>query len=121
MLNDAAFAIVRSATGTDGTGNGHSSIKSRDDREGCRTVGPWELRNRPCRSRGSSLHVVFTTLQLLPRSEGEHCRPSASTLPLLKTKQQPQSRLLADAQEVSDDVVCTKKKKAACCSFLYLP
>ncbi|XP_047448526.1 probable E3 ubiquitin-protein ligase HERC2 isoform X1 [Mugil cephalus] len=99
VLNDAAFATVRSATGMDGAGNGHSSIKSRDDKEGCRTAGPWELRNRPCRGRGSSLHVVFTTLQLLPRSEGEQCRPSASSLPLLKTKQQPQSRLSAETQE----------------------
>ncbi|XP_069556013.1 uncharacterized protein [Brachyistius frenatus] len=101
VLHKAAFAIVRSAAGTDRRGNGHSSIKSDqgDGREACGTAGPWEPRNKPCRSRGSSLHVVFTTLHLLPRLEGDQCRPTANTLPRLLTGQQAQSRILAGAQE----------------------
>lgn len=110
-LHDSAFAIVRSATGMDRRGNGHSSIKSnqRDEREGCRTAGPWELRKESCRSRRSR-DVVFTTLHLLPRSEGEQCRPTASTLPRLLTGQQAHSSVLAEARKVSVNVVITKNK-----------
>ncbi|XP_027132478.1 probable E3 ubiquitin-protein ligase HERC2 isoform X3 [Larimichthys crocea] len=88
-LPDSAPAVARSAMGLSRRGNGHSSIKSDEGhvREGCKTGRPWELRKEPCRSRGSR-DVVFTTLHLLPRLEGESCRPSSSTLPRLLTGQQ---------------------------------
>ncbi|XP_029295944.1 uncharacterized protein LOC115013638 [Cottoperca gobio] len=93
-LRDSAFAIARSSTGMDRRGNGHSSIKSdqRNKRESCRTVGPWELSRR-------STDIVFTTLHLLPRSEGEQCRPSASSLPWLLTGQQAHGPVLAEARK----------------------
>ncbi|XP_056233280.1 X-linked retinitis pigmentosa GTPase regulator-like isoform X2 [Seriola aureovittata] len=99
-LHDSAFAIARSATGMDRRGNGHSSITSDQEGRGrgCRTAGPLELRKEPLRSR-TSRDVVFTTLHLLPRSEGEQCRPTASTLPRLLMGQQAHSRALAEAQE----------------------
>ncbi|XP_051806374.1 uncharacterized protein LOC110950047 isoform X1 [Acanthochromis polyacanthus] len=108
-LRDAAFAIARSAAGMHRTRNDHSSIRSGqgDDREDCRTAGPWELRNRPLISRRSSRDVVFTTLHLLPRSGLERCRPSGPTLPQLLTAQ-AQSRVLAGARKVSTNVVITK-------------
>ena len=102
-LPDSAFAGARSATWTDRTGNGRSSIKSdQGQREGggCRTEGPLELRKEPRRSR-TSRGTVFTTLHLLPKTAGEQCRPIASSLPRLLTGQQAQSRVLAEAQKVS--------------------
>ncbi|KAI3372474.1 hypothetical protein L3Q82_022960, partial [Scortum barcoo] len=101
-LHDSAFAIASSATGMDRRGNGRSSIKSDqgDEREDCRTAGPWEPRKDLCRSRGSR-HVVFTTLHLLPRSEGEQCRTTASSLPQLMTGQQAHKRVLAQSCKVS--------------------
>ncbi|XP_039658210.1 ultraviolet-B receptor UVR8-like [Perca fluviatilis] len=101
-LHESAFAIARSATGMDRRGNGHSSIKSDqgDERESCRTAATWELRKEPCRSRGSR-DVVFTTLHLLPRSEGEQCRPTASSLPRLLTGHQAHSRVLDEVRMVS--------------------
>ncbi|XP_044052620.1 E3 ubiquitin-protein ligase HERC2-like [Siniperca chuatsi] len=99
-LHDSAFAVARSATGMDRRGNGHSSIKSEQgyEREGCRTAGPRELRKEPCRRRGSR-DVVFTTLHLLPKSEGERCRPTASSFPRLLTGQQAHSRVSAEARK----------------------
>nr|XP_019949173.1 PREDICTED: uncharacterized protein LOC109633610 [Paralichthys olivaceus] len=99
-LPDSAFAGARSATGIDRRGNGRSSIKSDQgtEREGCRTEGPLELRKEPRRSR-TSRETVFTTLHLLPKTAGEQCRPIASSLPRLLTKQQAQSRVLAEAQK----------------------
>lgn len=86
----------------DRRGNGHSSIISNqgDERESCRTAASWELRKEPCRSRGSR-DVVFTTLHLLPRSEGEQCRPTASSLPRLLTGHQAHSRVLDEVRMVS--------------------
>lgn len=101
-LHDPEFAAARSATGTDGSGNGHPSIKpdQGDVREEGRTAGPWE----PCRSRD----VVITTLYLLPRSEGDRCRPSASTFPRLLAAQPALSRVSAKAPKVNINVVITK-------------
>ncbi|XP_067463736.1 uncharacterized protein [Thunnus thynnus] len=98
-LHDSAFAVARSTTGMDRTGNGRSSIKSNqgDEREGGRTVGPWELKEQ-CRRRGSK-EVVFTTLHLLPKSEGRQFRPAASTLPRLLTGQQTHGRVLTEASQ----------------------
>ncbi|XP_050931268.1 E3 ubiquitin-protein ligase HERC2 [Lates calcarifer] len=98
-LHDSAFAIARAATGMDRRGNGHSSITSDqgNEREGCRAAGPLELRKEPRRSRASR-DVVFTTLHLLPRSEGEQYKPTASTLPRLLIGQQAHCRVLAEAQ-----------------------
>lgn len=112
VLHDSAFAIARSATGMDRRGNGRSSIKSNqgDEREDCRTAGPWELRKEPCRNRGSR-DVVFTTLHLLPRSEGEQCRPTASSLPRLMAGLQAHSRVLAEAHKVS----ANKEQNAPAC------
>ncbi|XP_026177163.1 RCC1 domain-containing protein RUG3, mitochondrial-like isoform X2 [Mastacembelus armatus] len=93
----STFAIARSATKMDWRGNSQSSIKSdqRDEREGCRTVRPWEVRKEVCRGRD----VVFTTLHLLPRPKGEQCGHTASTLPPLLTGQQSHSRVLAEARK----------------------
>lgn len=103
-LPDSAPAVARSAMGLSRRGNGHSSIKSDEGhvREGCKTGRPWELRKEPCRSRGSR-DVVFTTLHLLPRLEGESCRPSSSTLPRLLTGQQAHSRVSAVARKVRNN------------------
>ncbi|KAM7416502.1 hypothetical protein PAMA_018517 [Pampus argenteus] len=92
-LRNSAFAVARSTTGMDRTGNGHSSIKSNqgDEREAGRTAGPRELRKERCRRRGNK-EVVFSTLHLLPRSEGGHFRPNTSTLPRLLTGQQTHGR-----------------------------
>lgn len=92
----------------DRRGNGRSSIKSDqgDERESYRTAGPWESMKEPRRSRD----VVFTTLYVLPRSEGEQCRPAASSLPWLLTGQQAHGRVLDEAQKVSVNGVITKKK-----------
>ncbi|XP_049433990.1 probable E3 ubiquitin-protein ligase HERC2 isoform X1 [Epinephelus fuscoguttatus] len=96
-LHDSASAIARSSTGMDRRGNGRSSIKSDqgDERESYRTAGPWESMKEPRRSRD----VVFTTLYVLPRSEGEQCRPAASSLPWLLTGQQAHGRVLDEAQK----------------------
>ncbi|XP_037634201.1 ultraviolet-B receptor UVR8-like isoform X2 [Sebastes umbrosus] len=98
VLHDSAF--TRSSTRMDRRGSVHSSIKSDqgDERESCRTAGSRELRKRTCRSRGHR-DIIFTTLHLLPRSEGEQCRPTASTLPRLQTGQQIHSRVLAEARK----------------------
>lgn len=50
-----------SATETDGTGSGHSSIKSKqgDDTEGCQTAVRFEPRSRTCRNSQGSLHCIF--------------------------------------------------------------
>lgn len=108
-LHDSAFAIARSAAGMDRRGNGHSSIKSNqgDEREGCKTAGPWELWKEPCKSRGSR-DIVFTTVHVLPRSQSERCRPTAGTLPRLLTGQQAHCRVLAEVHKVSFNVVITK-------------
>ncbi|XP_034728148.1 uncharacterized protein LOC117945022 [Etheostoma cragini] len=94
-VHDSALAIARSATGMDRRGNGHASIKYNqgDEREICRTAASLELRKEPCRSRGTR-DVVFTTVHLLPRSEGEQCRPTASSLPRLLTGHQAHSKVL---------------------------
>ncbi|XP_038560576.1 RCC1 domain-containing protein RUG3, mitochondrial-like isoform X1 [Micropterus salmoides] len=99
-LHDSAFAIARSAAGMDRRGNGHSSIKSNqgDEREGCKTAGPWELWKEPCKSRGSR-DIVFTTVHVLPRSQSERCRPTAGTLPRLLTGQQAHCRVLAEVHK----------------------
>ncbi len=112
-LHESAFAISRFATGMDRGGNGESSIKSyqRDVREGCRTARPWEPRREPGRSR-KSRDVVFTTLQLLPRSEGKQCRPTVSTFPQLMTGQQ--------AQKVSVNVFITKSKSKFSSEGIYI-
>lgn len=73
MLNDTAFAIARSATRMDKTGNGHSSITSKqtDEREllwDSKVVGAEE---RTQQKQTDSLHVLFTILQLLPRLGGK--------------------------------------------------
>uniref|UniRef100_A0A3B4V0V6 Uncharacterized protein n=1 Tax=Seriola dumerili TaxID=41447 RepID=A0A3B4V0V6_SERDU len=103
----------------DRRGNGHSSITSDQEGRGrgCRTAGPLELRKEPLRSR-TSRDVVFTTLHLLPRSEGEQCRPTASTLPRLLMGQQAHSRALAEAQKVSVNVIITKTQKQAVFTFI---
>lgn len=122
-LHDSAFAIARAATGMDRRGNGHSSITSDqgNEREGCRAAGPLELRKEPRRSRASR-DVVFTTLHLLPRSEGEQYKPTASTLPRLLIGQQAHCRVLAEAQLVSVSVVITKNKsKWSSLSLLCFP
>lgn len=109
-LHDSAFAIARSARRTDRRGNGRPSIKCNqgDVREGCGIAGPWELRKEPCRGRD----VVFTTLHLLPRSEGEQCRPTVSTLPQILTAQRAHGRVSVSAEDrkVSVNVVITKNK-----------
>ncbi|XP_034547960.1 secretion-regulating guanine nucleotide exchange factor-like isoform X2 [Notolabrus celidotus] len=98
-LHDSAFAITRSTLEMDRGGNGHSSIKFDKGAEGesFRTAGPWELRKGP-RRRGST-DVVFTTLHLLPRSEGEQCKATAGVLPRLQTGQQAHSRVSSGAQK----------------------
>ncbi|XP_051806375.1 uncharacterized protein LOC110950047 isoform X2 [Acanthochromis polyacanthus] len=122
-LRDAAFAIARSAAGMHRTRNDHSSIRSGqgDDREDCRTAGPWELRNRPLISRRSSRDVVFTTLHLLPRSGLERCRPSGPTLPQLLTAQ-AQSRVLAGARkDGSANLSQLVQKSGSDSSILHFP
>lgn len=112
-LHDSAFAISRFATGMDRGGNGESSIKSyqRDMREGCGTARPWEPRREPGRSR-KTRDVVFTTLQLLPRSEGKQRRPTVSTFPQLLTEQQ--------ARKVSVNVFITKSKSKFSSEQVYI-
>lgn len=116
-----------SATETDGTGSGHSSIKSKqgDDTEGCQTAVRFEPRSRTCRNRQGSLHVVFTTLHLLPRSDGKQCRPTAGTLPQLSKGQQAQSRISSGAQKVRVFYVVITNKTTTpvfpvCHNILYL-
>ncbi|XP_028269736.1 uncharacterized protein LOC114441149 [Parambassis ranga] len=100
-FHNVAVALLRSASGMDTTRNVYSSINFDPgvERDGFKTTESWERRNKPCRSKKSSSHVVFTTLHLLPRSEGEQRRPAASTLPQVLTGQQVQCRVLAQAQE----------------------
>ncbi|KAK2902231.1 hypothetical protein Q8A73_011977 [Channa argus] len=97
-LHSSKFATAKSATGMDRRGNDHSSIKSdqEDEKEGCKTAGPCELRKQIHRSRGSR-DVVFTTFRLLPRPEGEQCRSTANNLPRLLTGQ-AHSRVLAQTR-----------------------
>ncbi|KAK2837410.1 hypothetical protein Q5P01_014622 [Channa striata] len=111
-LHSSAFAKAKSATGMDKTGNDHSSIKSdqEDEREGCRTTGPCELRKQIYRSRGSR-DVIFTTLHLLPRPEGEQCRSTASALPRLLTGQ-AHSRVLTQPQKEGSTHLAEMVKKS---------
>ncbi|XP_039875034.1 protein RCC2-like isoform X2 [Simochromis diagramma] len=112
-----------SATETDGTGSGHSSIKSKqgDDTEGCQTAVRLEPRSRTCRNRQGSLHVVFTTLHLLPRSDGKQCRPTAGTLPQLSKGQQAQSRISSGAQKRRSYLTKSVQKSEGDSSILQSP
>ncbi|XP_060893935.1 uncharacterized protein LOC132974123 [Labrus mixtus] len=94
-LHNIAFAKVPEM---DSRGNDQSSIKSDQaaQRERCRTAGPWELRKGPCRSY-QSRDVVFTSLHLLPRLEGEQYRTNTGILPRLLTGHQAQSRAFSEA------------------------
>lgn len=91
-------ALRSSAFRTDKRRNGHSSVQSdlEEQREGCsRAARPRELSEER-----SSRDVVYTTLHVLPRPEGERCRPSTSTLPRLPTGQQAHSKHLTEPQKV---------------------
>ncbi|XP_029915006.1 protein pim1-like isoform X3 [Myripristis murdjan] len=100
-LHNPAVAAARSPTEKDGAGNGRSSIKSDkwDGGESGRTAGPGELRREWC-TAGRGGEVVFTTLHLLPKSEGQRRRPRASALPVLLTGQQSCQGVVAEAQQV---------------------
>ncbi|XP_041643463.1 probable E3 ubiquitin-protein ligase HERC1 isoform X2 [Cheilinus undulatus] len=87
-LHESEFSIPRSSLGIDRRGNSRSSIKSdqRAERKNCRSAGPWEQRKEPCRS-SRSRDIVFTTLHLLPKWEGEQSRPTTGILPRLQPGQ----------------------------------
>nr|XP_046242999.1 RCC1 domain-containing protein RUG3, mitochondrial-like isoform X2 [Scatophagus argus] len=122
-LHDSAFAVARSAKRMDRRGNSCSSIKSDqgDVREGCWTAGLWGLRKEPCRIKGSR-DVVFTTLHLLPRSAGEQCRRTASSLPRLLTGQQVHSTVLAEVgKERSTHLTDLFQRPGSDCRILQSP
>lgn len=101
-LKVSAYARAGSAAAHDRAGNVRSSVKTllQDEAEGFRTREQRELKKEQCKRR-ENREVVFTTFHLLPKSRGEQRRPATSSLPRLMTGHGAQSRVPAEAQQVS--------------------